>query len=167
MKYPKTKEVKNLKRYRIIILESVDGGGKTTLGLYLSKKLKKSYYHDPLDNSTGETNFLNYYKNISKKSFPEGGILDRSFYSGIVYDEVFEKKTHPRILKPLEREYLDCCVIFCKPTVRIQEDRPEVYEMEGNTEKLYKKFEKLWSKSNLDIYQWDYTTGVLKEWEAN
>jgi len=162
MKYPSKSQIKLLKQYRIIILESADQAGKSTLGRYLHKKIKgSSYYHDPLDNKTGRINLFNYYKNIAEKSFDGPAIFDRSFYSGIVYDKVCEHKTHPTLQKRLEPYYENCCIIYCEPSKKNKIDRPEVYDMDEFGEELNFEFKKLWQKSNLPVYTWDYVTGTF------
>ena len=82
----------------LIVLEGIDGAGKTTLANMLSKVYEAGIIH-----ATRETpNDWNWFSDIMDISMDHNIILDRAFWGQFVYQEPDERKLNHEQLKELE-----------------------------------------------------------------
>lgn len=125
----------------MIILEGLDGVGKTTIGKYLSKYNYNIYYF-PFDEKSNdiEEKYLRLLKSDTSKM-----ILDRSFISELVYGPILRKKCrlNKEKLENILRRYKEV-----KPIViYMKANKKDLLERRKNDDKdfsiLSNKFEKL------------------------
>lgn len=122
-----------------IIIEGPDGAGKTTLAKQLAKQLNLQIVHfvAPTDNTSQfemYRDFLIDARNI---------ILDRAWYSDMVYGPIFRGKAEIQFdaMRELERGAEDTIVIYCTGPVeamwRAAQERGETFV------KTYEQFEEI------------------------
>lgn len=97
-----------------IIVEGPDGSGKTTLVNQLAEQLNmgvRSFKQPEKDGILGKQ--FEFYRDLSIDIY--GTILDRSFYSDMVYGPVFRGNSELRTsdMIELERGFDDTFVIYC------------------------------------------------------
>ena len=96
-----------------LILEGPDGAGKTYLAEQLSQLLNMGvrHFNTPSEDLIGKQ--FDFYRDIGIDLY--NTILDRSWYSDMVYGPIFRGETEIRhnLMLELERCYTDTFVIYC------------------------------------------------------
>lgn len=97
-----------------IIVEGPDGAGKTYLANQLAAILNMEIRHFSAPQSDKEAkNQFNMYRDVGLES--DGIILDRAWYSDMVYGPIFrgEAIISSNLMRELERGYGNSVVIYC------------------------------------------------------
>lgn len=155
----------------VILLEGVDGCGKTTIAQKLIDKYKFSYIH--LSKLKENQDIYSYYDNILNvikynKNLQNDIILDRGYLTNIVYCNLFndDKQIINEHLIKLHN-LIDLGIIglpnkklYLEDYENIKQNRVELYD---NMVEVYSEFEKLWlGQSNLKTNNQEFIDYINK-----
>lgn len=105
-----------------IIIEGPDGAGKTYLANQLAELLGMTIQHfgAPADNIEAAQQYDMYYDYVQNNMF-WNTIIDRAWYSDMVYGPIFRGKQHISVnmMLHLERLIDDCVIIYCTGTPKL------------------------------------------------
>ena len=125
-----------------IIIEGPDGAGKSTLANQLASALNLEIVHfvAPVDDSSQFEMYRNFM--IDARNV----ILDRAWYSDMVYGPIYRGKAEIRadLMRELERGCEDTILIYCTGSWQAMWDAAT--QRGENYVKTYREFEKVCSK---------------------
>lgn len=142
----------------MIIIEGVDGAGKTTLAAKMGDTLDLDVEHFGVPE--GDPNQW-YIDSMAGMKGPM--VLDRFFHSEIPYSIVKRRRRYMKFLEFTMLELMAMTfphlLIYCRPSRRVVNDR---YVEEGDTyvdvaelNQLYDEYDELTMRSNLNMVQYD------------